>query len=66
MPLVSRNVTIDPFSLSATAAEPLTGVASTPLSFFLLGATGRTGLRRTHPSGRIECSAQATGGAMLS
>jgi hypothetical protein len=44
MPLVSRNVTIDPFSLSATAAEPLTGVASTPLSFFLLGATGRTGL----------------------
>lgn len=30
--------------LSATAAEPLTGVTSEPLSFFLLGATGRTGL----------------------
>jgi dTDP-4-dehydrorhamnose reductase len=44
MPLVSRDVAIDPFSLSATAAEPLTGVASAPLSFFLLGATGRTGL----------------------
>jgi len=42
--VVPRSFTIDPFSLSATAAEPLTGVASTPLSFFLLGATGRTGL----------------------
>jgi hypothetical protein len=42
--VASRNLTIDPFSLSATAAEPLTGVASMPLSFFLLGATGRTGL----------------------
>jgi putative NADH-flavin reductase len=41
---VPRNLTIDPCSLSATAAEPLAGVASTPLSFFLLGATGRTGL----------------------
>lgn len=45
MPSVSRDVAIDPLSLSATAAEPLTGVASVPLSFFLLGATGRTGLR---------------------
>lgn len=44
MPLVSRNVTIDPFSLFATAAEPLTGIASAPPNFFLLGATGRTGL----------------------
>jgi hypothetical protein len=44
MPLESRKVEIDPFSLSATAAEPLIGVASTPLSFFVLGATGRTGL----------------------
>lgn len=42
--VVSRNLKIDPFSLSATAAEPLTGVASTALSFFLLGASGRTGL----------------------
>jgi hypothetical protein len=42
--VVPRSFTIDPFSLSATAAEPLTGVASTHLSFFLLGTTGRTGL----------------------
>jgi hypothetical protein len=42
--IVPRDVAIDPFSLSATAAESLTGVASAPLSFFLLGATGRTGL----------------------
>lgn len=42
--VVPRSLAIDPFSLSAIAAEPLTGVASTPLSFFLLGATGRTGL----------------------
>ena len=40
MPLVSRDVAIDPFSLSAKAAEPLTGVASALLSFFPLGATG--------------------------
>jgi len=42
----ARNLapTVDPSSLSATAAEPMTGVAATPLSFFLLGATGRTGL----------------------
>ena len=33
-----------PVSLSAVAAEPLDGVAPRPLSFFLLGATGRTGL----------------------
>jgi hypothetical protein len=31
-------------ALSATAAERLAGVAATPLGFFLLGATGRTGL----------------------
>jgi hypothetical protein len=30
--------------LSAMAAGELTGIAATPLSFFLLGATGRTGL----------------------
>ncbi|MGH6616066.1 NAD(P)-dependent oxidoreductase [Sphingomonas sp.] len=29
---------------SATAAEPLTGITAAPLSLFLLGATGRTGL----------------------
>ncbi len=33
MPLTSRDVAIDPFSLSATAAEPLTGIASAPLSY---------------------------------
>lgn len=33
-----------PVSLSAVAAKPLDGVAPRPLSFFLLGATGRTGL----------------------
>lgn len=42
--VATRNLTIDPLSLCATAAEPLIGVASAPLSFFLLGATGRTGL----------------------
>ncbi len=42
--VVPRSLAIDPFSLSAIAAEPLIGGASTPLSFFLLGATGRTGL----------------------
>jgi hypothetical protein len=31
-------------SLSATAAESISGVVATPLRFFLLGATGRTGL----------------------
>jgi hypothetical protein len=37
--------TVDLSSLSATAAEPITGIAATRLSFFfLLGATGRTGL----------------------
>jgi NAD(P)H-binding len=36
--------TVPPSSLSATAAEPMTSIAATGLSFFLLGATGRTGL----------------------
>lgn len=45
IPLGSRDRTTDPFSLSGTAAGPLAGVASVPLSFFLLGATGRTGSR---------------------
>jgi hypothetical protein len=34
----------DPSSLSAMAEEPMTGVAGTQLSFFLLGATGHRGL----------------------
>ena len=42
----ARNLapTVGPSSLSATAAEPITDVAARPLRFFLLGATGRTGL----------------------
>jgi hypothetical protein len=35
---------VNPSSLSATAAESMTGIAATQLSFFLLGSTGRTGL----------------------
>ena len=43
-PAESGHVTISPSLFSTTAAEPLTGVAFAPLSIFLLGATGRTGL----------------------
>ena len=56
MPLVLLDVAIEPLSLSAAAAELLAGVASAPLSFFLLGATGRTGLPFCRRRSRVATS----------
>ena len=59
MRLQSRNAAFDFSSLSATAAEPLTGLAPAQFSFFLLhgGRNAHARLRERSLSGRSQSEA---------